>query len=152
MVGGVSDGRRGKDEFSGVDDSRRTRVKAWAKSGGIGWRVAFGVLLVLVVTGSVLPPSDEPSAIFLIPDWVQHAIGYGLLMATLLASQARPRIGMSALALVALGGVLEVVQGLIGYRYAELKDLLANGAGIAAVALVVRIVQDRTGERKEQLH
>ena len=125
-----------------MDEQGRTKVNAWARRGGVGWRVVFGVLLVLVVTGSVLPPSDEPSAIFLIPDWVQHAIGYGLLMATLLASQARPRIWTSALALVALGGVLEVVQGLIGYRFAELKDLIANVSGIAAVALVVRIVQD----------
>lgn len=110
--------------------------RAWLWRGSLPWRLAFCVLLALVVIGSLTPSSDQGGPVLPIPDWAQHAIGYGLLMATLVASQTRLRIWRSGLALVGLGVVLELVQGWLGYRFAEAKDLLANSIGIAAVGLV----------------
>lgn len=108
----------------------------WARRGALIWRIAFCVLLVLVVLGSLTPSTGEGGPVLPIPDWAQHAIGYGLLMAALVGSQVRPRMWLSALALVGLGALLELVQGWLGYRFAEVKDLLANGVGIALVAVL----------------
>lgn len=119
--------------------SGRVRVRdwpTWARRGALAWRIAFCVLLVLVVVGSLTPSTGEGGPILPIPDWAQHAIGYGLLMAALVGSQVRPRMWRSALALVGLGAILELVQGWLGYRFAEAKDLLANGVGIALVAVL----------------
>lgn len=118
------------------------RLPEAARPGANGWRVAFAVVLAAVVVGSVLPPGDDPATRIAVPDWLQHGLGYGVLMVTLVASQAQPRLWWSALVLVALGLALELVQGWLGYRYAELKDLLANAAGIglagAGMAMIAR--------------
>lgn len=118
------------------DDPVRAGGRSWLSRGSLPWRLAFCVLLILVVIGSLTPSSDQGGPVLPIPDWAQHAIGYGFLMATLILSQARPWIWRSGLALVVLGAVLELVQGWLGYRFAEAKDLLANAIGIAAVGLV----------------
>jgi VanZ family protein len=115
----------------------------WFRAGALAWRLAFFVLLILVVIGSLTPSTSDSDPMLPLPDYVQHAIGYGLLMVSLVASQVRPRLWSSALGLVGLGAILEVVQGLLGYRFAELKDLAANALGIAAAGLGALAVQAR---------
>lgn len=113
------------------------------------WRIAFVVILILVIVGSLVPPAAA-SAGSGIPDWAQHGIAYGLLMATLLACQARKRYLASAAVLIGVGAALELVQGLLGYRAAEWRDLAADAVGIAAAgaALSTRLalqVRRRSG-------
>lgn len=111
-----------------------TQVRDGFGQGGRVWRIAFVLLLVLVIAGSLVPPAAVARG-SLIPDWVQHGISYGLLMATLLAGQVTRRYLASAAVLVTIGGALELIQGSLGYRAAEWRDLLADAVGVAAVGM-----------------
>lgn len=121
---------------------------SWVRRGALAWRLACSGLVVLVVFGSLAPPPDDGGPSIPIPDWAQHAIAYALLMATLVASQAMPRMWLSALSLIVLGAVLEVIQGQLGYRVAEAKDLLANAAGIAVVAAAAAVIASGQGRHR----
>lgn len=118
--------RGGTPVIDGVSQARRV------------WRATFAVLLVLVIVGSLVPPTTVSRG-SVIPDWVQHGLSYGLLMVTLLAGQASRRYRASAALLAVIGGVLELVQGSLGYRAAEWRDFLADGVGIAAGALILNL-------------
>jgi VanZ family protein len=115
--------------------------------GRLPWRIAFAVLLLLVIVGSLLP-SDVASRGSAVPDWAQHGISYGLLMATLLAGQASRRYLASAAALMFLGCSLEVIQGCLGYRAAQWSDVLADAVGIAAVGLGIALGARLTSRRR----
>jgi VanZ family protein len=101
-------------------------------------RVALAATVAAVVlAGSLVPldPGRVPSAVAGVgPDKVAHALGFGLLAATLaLALEApdRPRsvvLGGGAILAVALGAGVEVVQPAVG-RSAERGDLLADAVG-----------------------
>lgn len=87
-----------------------------------------GWLQVLAVIGFSLLPSPPQADL---PHWdkLNHLVAYALLMfwfAQLTAQWLR-----LAAALLALGGVLELAQGLTGHREASVLDMLANVLGIA---------------------
>ncbi|MBU6244488.1 MAG: hypothetical protein KGP12_04650 [Actinomycetales bacterium] len=86
-----------------------------------------------------------------IPDWVQHGVAYAALMLTLLAGQRRPRYWIDAGALLVLGAGIEVLQGWLGYRMADARDLLADAVGIAlgaacAMLLLARLKAVHAGD------
>lgn len=90
----------------------------------IGWG-----LVMLVIYLSLTPQPPRLDADY--GDKVGHLLAYGVLMgwfSQLYSNRRRPL----ALALFALGVVLELIQGMIGYREASLADAAANGLGVIA--------------------
>jgi len=87
---------------------------------GLGW-----CLVALVVWLSLKPPSE---GMWLINDKLAHVLAYFSLSAWF-CQIYRPRYRV-ALALLALGALLEILQGLSGYRVMSAADLLANSVGI----------------------
>lgn len=130
---------------------RRLRAGMLLRRGGRAWQAAFVLLLAVVVYGSLVPPSKEPGFVLPIPDWVQHGVAYAALMLTLLAGQRRPRYWIDAGALLVLGAGIEVLQGWLGYRMADARDLLADAVGIAlgaacAMLLLARLKAVHAGD------
>jgi VanZ family protein len=75
-------------------------------------------------------------------DKVLHAVGFGLLAGLWCSALAalRPRLGVLGIAAggfalsSAFGGLLELWQGLLGYRSCELLDFVADVFGALVVA------------------
>lgn len=128
-----------------MDATVRLPWPAWARGGALLWRVACIAVAIVIVLGSLTPPADEPQGLLTIPDWIQHGLGYGVLTFTLIASQAQPRLWLSAIGLLVMGAILEGVQGFLGYRVAEFKDLIANGVGIVAVTMGALVLRKTRG-------
>lgn len=91
---------------------------------GIGW-----ALVALVVVFSLIPkPPEVPGD----PgNWSGHLIAYGTLGAWFarLILRARGRL-RAALMLIGMGVLMEVLQGLSGYRAFDVLDMLANSCGV----------------------
>ncbi|HVZ28639.1 MAG TPA: VanZ family protein [Rhizomicrobium sp.] len=76
-------------------------------------------------------------------DKVDHFVAYfGLAAMATMVTGVRPRLAWAILGVILFGGVLEILQGLMG-RDAELADFIANSigalAGLAAAALFLRL-------------
>lgn len=122
-------------------------------------RIAFAAALAAVAWTSLLPPDDVPSA-FGFSDKVLHLAGYAVLGVLAVLSGLRWPVAIGVV--VGWGLVLEVAQGLLGYRSFEWLDLLADAIGAAAgVLITARIVaevntrravraQDAKRERRRQ--
>lgn len=81
-------------------------------------------------------------------DKLGHFLGYAAMMFWF--SQLYTRRVELALAFVALGVALELVQGTLGYRTTELLDMLANAAGVlAGWALAVMFPRALPGAGRE---
>ena len=96
------------------------------------WRklwLLIGWLLVASVTYLSLVP-DPPTLPVSAGDKVGHVLAYGTLMLWFLQLNPPSRWAVLAAALVTIGIVLELVQGLSAARSAELLDVLANTAGV----------------------
>jgi hypothetical protein len=94
-------------------------------------RALTGWILVAAVVGLSLWPTDAIPAVGF-SDKLGHALAYAMLAswwAGLLARSAWPRL---ALALLGLGGALELAQALVPGRHPGWDDLLADAAGIGA--------------------
>jgi VanZ family protein len=96
------------------------------------WHTLGWLLVVLVVFLSLTPKApvllEVPGS-----DKVNHVVAYLVMMLWFSQLQREPRrqfwIGAG---LVALGVLLEVVQGLLVYRSADVLDGLANACGVIA--------------------
>lgn len=96
--------------------------KAWL---ALGW---LWVAVVLYL--SLMPYPPEPMR-FPGIDKLQHALAYGLLMLWFCQVYVRRTQRLFAAALlVALGIVVEILQGMTGYRYFEPGDMVANATGV----------------------
>lgn len=98
------------------------------------WRLAFAVCLLAVLTLALLPDPDPR----LSTGWDKgnHLLAFAVL--TFLGCAAFPGRWLPvAVALVGFGVLIELAQGLTGYRYAEWADLLADSLGIA-LGLVIQ--------------
>jgi VanZ family protein len=101
----------------------------------LGWGWAASIVWLS------LTPSP-PSVGVAFSDKLGHFAAYGALMFwfALLYAHARAR-ALYALAFVAMGVGLEIIQGALGYRTYELLDMAANTTGVLlgwAGALLVR--------------
>ncbi len=104
------------------------------------WLILGGMLLVFIVYFSLTPISIElmvAPAFTLTPRqgyWVRkigHVIAYAALMFWLgRRYEAFATRRTIALGLVASGIVLEIAQGLIGYRHFRFSDMAINAAGV----------------------
>ncbi|MFC6619927.1 hypothetical protein AB3M93_13805 [Novosphingobium panipatense] len=110
------------------------------------FRILFWLALVLAVTMAVLPhPPTLPGAP---SDKLQHMMAFATL--AVLAVLGHPRVPklVIALALVALGGAIEVVQMIPSLnRDAEMADLVADGFAVlvmlGGVTLILGIRRSR---------
>lgn len=111
-------------------------------------RVAFAVALAAVAWTSLLPPDDLPPT-FGISDKVLHLLGYAVLGVLALLSGLRWQVGLAVV--IGWGFVLEMTQGLLGYRSFEWWDLVADGVGATAGVLVTwRILTEVNARRAAQ--
>lgn len=95
--------------------------------------LAFWPAVALIVWGELVP--KLPQTFDNIADKWQHFTAYlGLGAMAVVALGLRPRLFWALLGIVALGGVLEILQGFTG-RDPELGDFIANTVGTAAGAL-----------------
>ena len=92
-----------------------------------------GILLVLaVVIGSLAPSVRAPLG----NDKLSHLSAY-LALAIWFGGVYRPaHYPWVAGALLALGGAIELVQGMLKYRSMEMADMLANTVGVLAGILL----------------
>lgn len=96
------------------------RLSSWL------WRVAFIGALAGTAWFSLRRPADLPSA-FLISDVLSHGVGYAALGALAVLSGLRPVWAVAVAG--SYGFLLEVAQGLVGYRTFEWKDVVVNIVG-----------------------
>lgn len=97
------------------------------------------VVAAAIAWSSLLPPDDLPSG-FGVYDKALHALGYAAL--GVLAVLSGIRWPWAILAVVAFGLVLEVAQGVVGYRSFEWADLAADALGAVAGALITARIRD----------
>ncbi len=102
------------------------------------WLVAGMLLVGLVVYLSLIPHPPEPLS-FPQSDKLEHGFAYASLSLWFcqLYLRGRQRIAV-VVALVTLGVVIEILQGLSGYRYFEYADMLANSVGVLLGFLLAR--------------
>lgn len=106
-------------------------------------RISFAAALLAVLVLSLLPPASLPP-VNTGWDKADHAFGwFGLGLLGLAAWPDRPVAVLSGL--VVFGALVEWLQSLTGYRFAEWADLLADTVGVAAVALVHRLYRRHRG-------
>jgi len=111
----------------------------------VGARIAFWLLLAAVAVLSISPARYLPPQAFSLWDKAQHALAFlGLGLLGLLAYPARPL--RLALALLAFGGAIELVQAATGWRHGEWADLLADAVGLGA-GLVLGLFTRRCAAR-----
>lgn len=92
----------------------------------------LGLLLAAIITTLSLLPAQQLPQIGL-SDKIRHAIAYLLLGFWFASVIARWDYVFVLLALIALGGGIEIAQGLMGLgRESDLRDFAANALGAAA--------------------
>jgi VanZ family protein len=103
------------------------------------FRVAFW-LACFILTCLCLSPIDAlPSHLFDWWDKAQHALVFFFLL--LLGAKAYPLfLARVAIGLLFLGGAIEILQGMTGWRSAEFLDWLADGIGIIIGFLAIQIL------------
>jgi VanZ family protein len=100
------------------------------------WRILLALAMLGIFVLSVLPPSPHlPSTGW---DKSNHMLGFGTL--GLLGTRGWPgRTWAVIAALLAYGGLIEVLQSLTPDRSAEWADLLADGIGLGVGWLLAQI-------------
>jgi membrane associated rhomboid family serine protease len=95
------------------------------------WYACGAAMLFAVAFVSLMPaPAIGVS------DKLSHLLTYTLLSGWFcLLARRRTALAGSIVGLIAYGMMIEVLQGLTGYRYAEWGDVIANGAGCLLGAL-----------------
>jgi VanZ family protein len=97
----------------------------------LGWLAVVLAILVCLVPANELPHSPNLS------DKSEHFIGYLLLSCWFAGIYPRSRYWMIAIGLAAMGVLIEIAQGAMGWgRHADARDVLANCTGIVAGLLL----------------
>ncbi len=93
------------------------------------------VVLLVVVVGSMIGPFQNIEAASNIWDKAAHFVSFGLILWSIGVLWRRLPRTLAALSALALGGAVEIVQGMVG-RDASWGDLLADALGILAALLL----------------
>ncbi len=92
---------------------------------------ALGILLVVLVVAASLVPLRRLPAVG-VSDKIEHAAAFTALAIWFGGLLPQRLYGWLALALLALGGAIEIAQGVMELgRYADLRDVIADAWGIA---------------------
>ena len=108
----------------------------------------MGWLWVVVTFYISLTPHPPEPVTFENADKPEHMLTYCFLM--LWFCQLRYRRILLALAFVAMGVGLEMLQGMTGYRFFEYADMLANSTGVLLGWILARTRLGRTLELLER--
>lgn len=94
------------------------------------WLIGGWLMVVLVFYLSLTPIPPQPFT-FSFADKFEHSFAYASLSLWFcqIYLQRNARVAL-VLWLVAMGVVIEILQGLSGYRYFEYADMLANSTGV----------------------
>jgi VanZ family protein len=104
------------------------------------WQTAFSLCALAVLTLSLLPQPDRlPTTGW---DKTNHLLAF-VTLAVLGRQAHRARPVRLAAGLVLFGGLIELLQGLTGYRSAEWIDWLADILGIGLGWLLARALPGR---------
>jgi VanZ family protein len=99
------------------------------------WYVLGVGLILAVVVASLLPPRDLPR--LHVSDKAEHFVAYFCLMLWFGGLVRLRHFAWLVLALLALGGGIEIVQGLMGLgREADWRDFFADAYGAGAGLLL----------------
>lgn len=98
------------------------------------WTVIGWTLVLLVSYLSLVPVDDLPPVEY--NDKIAHASAYFGLMFWF--AQLSPRRLRLATAFLVMGTVIELLQGLSGYRDMSALDMLANATGVLLATLAAR--------------
>jgi VanZ family protein len=106
-----------------------------------GWRYlglwrAVGAGLIIVVVFLTLASAPVVEDIVVINDKIGHFIAYATLMGWHAQYIGRDTRIQWAVGFVAMGVVLELLQGASGWRTMDVADVVANSAGVVAGAIV----------------
>jgi VanZ family protein len=120
--------------------SRLVRIAATTIAATRLWRVLLLLLLVAISTLAVMPL--PPAGIDFVWDKLNHALAFAALAFAAGLGFPTPRASRfgASLALLAYGGLLELLQLSVPQRSAEWADLLADGLGIACGVLIATVV------------
>ncbi|HAN71273.1 MAG TPA: hypothetical protein DCQ36_06750 [Actinobacteria bacterium] len=114
----------------------------------LGARTLLAVAAIGIAWTSLLPPDDLPSS-FGLSDKVIHLIGYMVL--GILAVLSGIRWPWALGSVIAFGLLLEIAQGLLGYRSFEWADLGADALGaLAGVIITDRIMREVRRSRGQE--
>jgi len=96
------------------------------------WYLLGGLMLLMVGAVSLMPVPDVG-----VNDKFSHLVTYFFLGGwfSLLATN-RVSLGWTIIGLIAYGILIELLQGMTAYRYAEWGDVLANASGTMAGILL----------------
>ena len=101
-------------------------------------RPLFWSMCVTVLAGALAPQADPPH-LFALADKVAHTLAFAAL--ALVGLLAYPRhTWIVCILLVALGGLIEIVQGYTSTRSQEWEDFFADILGVGLGALLARLV------------
>ena len=99
-------------------------------------RALFWVMCVTVLAGALAPQTDMPQ-LFALADKVLHTLAFAAL--ALVGLRAYPRhVLIICVLLIALGGLIEVIQGYTFTRSQEWEDFLADILGVSLGALLAK--------------
>lgn len=93
------------------------------------------VVLLVVIIGSMVGPFQNVEAASNVWDKAAHFVAFGLILWSIGVLFRRLPRTLAALSALALGGAVEIVQGMVG-RDASWADLLADGLGIMLALLL----------------
>ena len=94
------------------------------------WKLLAWGMLLTVVTLTLTPRPPQVRLPLLSWDKAQHCIAYAALMWTFLQAWEGSHILRWAILLLVAGVGLEILQLLMGVRFREYTDMLANGLGV----------------------
>jgi len=104
-------------------------------------KALFWVMCITVLAGALAPQADSPQ-FFALADKVVHTIAFAAL--ALAGLQAYPRhTWIVCILLIALGGLIEVVQGYTSTRLQEWEDFVADILGVSVGAMLALLFRSR---------
>ena len=102
-------------------------------------RAGFAISVLTVCVLSLLPEDELPDTT--LSDKVGHLIAYGEIVTIGLLAYRGPRAAYTVpLAILALGGALEIAQGFIPSRSADMIDFAVNCAGVLIGIVFARML------------
>ena len=100
-------------------------------------RALFWIMCLTVLAGTLAPQTDTP-LLFALADKVFHTIAFAAL--AVVGLRAYPRhVFVICVLLIALGGLIEIVQGFTSSRAQEWEDFLADIVGIGLGAMLAKL-------------
>ncbi|HJV28089.1 MAG TPA: VanZ family protein [Aromatoleum sp.] len=100
-------------------------------------RSAFVAVIVAVFIVALLPTTYEPKIVSW-QDKVEHVLTFFTI--TLLGAAAWPhRFHAVVVGILAYGAAIEVAQSFTTWRSCDVRDWIADAAGVAAAAVVARL-------------